>query len=72
MTNTRTEKLKALVVAAVKLVIIRHGLATDDAPDMNEEDADELALDTWNALNGVHTCDGAVAPELRAMLEDEA
>ena len=70
--NTR-ERLKALVVAAVKLVIIRHGLATDDTPDMNEEDADELALDTWDALNGIHTCDGTVAPELKAAndLEDK-
>ncbi len=63
------EQLKNLVIAAVKLAIIRHGLATDECPNLDEADSGEIALDAWNALNGVHTCDGEMAAELKAVAE---
>ncbi len=70
MTEQRAE-LRQLAEAAVKLAIARHGLATEECPDLQPDSmaADEIAADVWNALNGVHTCDEVPAPELMAVLE---
>ncbi len=62
------EKLKALVVAAVRLAIIRHGLSSDyDEDPMTDEDAAAIGEDVWNALNGIETCAGLMSDELQAL-----
>lgn len=62
------KNLRELVVAAIKLAIVRHDLVTDDCTTINDEDADAIAIDTWLALLGEGTCSGEVAPELSVLL----
>ena len=62
------DKLKALVVAAVHLAIVRNDLATDDCPTIGDDDAEVIANDTWQALKGIGTCSGEVSPELACLL----
>jgi hypothetical protein len=59
--------LRDLVSAAVRLAIARHGLMQDEY-DLGDDDAKAIAADTWDALNGIDTCAGKMAPELAAVL----
>lgn len=61
------DAVKALVVAAVRLAIVRHGHETDDGEIITDEDAQAMAEDVWDALNGVGTCAEEPAPELLAL-----
>ena len=66
------EKLKALVVAGIRLAIVRHDLATDEFPAIGDEAAEYIATDVWEALNGIGTCEEGPVDELtgvRAALE---
>lgn len=65
------DRVGELVRAAVLLAIVRHDLATDDAPVLSDGDARAIAEDAWNALNGVGSCSAEVAPELAAVAELE-
>jgi hypothetical protein len=59
-----------LVKAAVELAVVRHDLQAGDE-GMDEARRGEIALDTWNALNGIDTCSGEMAPELREIVRGE-
>jgi hypothetical protein len=64
------DRLKNLVVAAVRLAIVRHDLATEDCPTIGDEDAQAIATDVWDALNGIGTCADEPVPELSAVLAE--
>lgn len=61
-------ELRDLVIASIRLAIIRHDLATDECPTLSADDADVIGRDTWDALNGVGTCSGEVAAELAELM----
>ena len=60
----------ALVRTAVELAIVRHDLIYDDGREISLSDADRacVSADTWDALNGIGTCDATVIPELSAVI----
>ena len=66
------ERLKALVTTAVELAIVRHDLQNDAPEDITEDDRAAIAIDTWDAMNGIGTCNEEVMPELAACLDDDS
>jgi hypothetical protein len=60
--------VEALVKAAIRLAILRHDMGNEDGEYTNEQAA-EIADDTWDALQGIGTCDAGPAKELTDVLE---
>ena len=56
-------KVFNLVKAAIRLAIVRHGMTDADGADFSDQAAEEVAVDTWNVLRGIHTCSSEPAGE---------
>jgi len=62
-------RVERLVKAAVELAVVRHDLGNCDG-ELGETARKEVADDIWGALRGIGTCDGGIARELLAVLND--
>lgn len=61
--SNRTDALERLLVAAVRLAIVRSSLKGEDDVDISDEEAEHIGQDTAWACQGEGTCDEHPIPE---------